>query len=74
MDGSKTGALGWRPRVSFDAGLPATVAWYRANPAWVASTRTGDWDAYYARQYGARLAAGEAVDAADAHDAAGEAG
>ncbi len=61
MDGSKLAALGWRPRVAFDEGLAATVAWYRDHPDWVASARSGDWDAYYARQYGARLAAGQAV-------------
>jgi dTDP-glucose 4,6-dehydratase len=26
--------LGWAPRVGFDAGLAATVAWYRANEPW----------------------------------------
>ncbi len=64
MDGSKLAALGWRPSHTFDEGLPETVAWYRANPAWVASARSGDWDSYYARQYGDRLAAGRAVDEA----------
>jgi dTDP-glucose 4,6-dehydratase len=62
MDGSKLAALGWRPRVSFDVGLPETVAWYRDHPDWVASARSGDWDSYYARQYGDRLAAGRAVE------------
>jgi len=61
MDGSKLAALGWLPRVSFDDGLPETVAWYRDNPTWVAGARSGDWDSYYARQYGDRLAAGRAV-------------
>ena len=62
MDGSKLAALGWAPTVSFDEGLPSTVAWYRANADWTASAKSGDWDAYYARQYGDRLAAGRAVD------------
>ena len=70
MDGSKLGALGWRPQVSFDTGLPATVAWYRDHADWVASAKTGDWDAYYARQYGDRLAAGRAVDGAAGADGA----
>lgn len=26
--------LGWEPRHTFDTGLPATVAWYKANEAW----------------------------------------
>jgi dTDP-glucose 4,6-dehydratase len=62
MDGSKLAALGWEPRVAFEDGLPATVAWYRDHPEWVASARSGDWHSYYERQYGARLAAGEAVE------------
>jgi dTDP-glucose 4,6-dehydratase len=62
MDGSKAAALGWTPSTSFDAGLPATVAWYRDHADWLASAKSGDWDAYYARQYGDRLAAGRSVD------------
>ncbi len=62
MDGSKLAALGWRPRVSFDEGLPATVAWYRDHGAWVDQARTADWDVYYARQYADRLANGRIVD------------
>ncbi len=64
MDGAKLAALGWRPSRTFDEGLRETVAWYRDNPEWVASARSGDWDSYYARQYGERLAAGRAVDEA----------
>jgi dTDP-glucose 4,6-dehydratase len=62
MDGSKLAALGWAPSVPFEEGLPATVAWYRDHPEWVASARSGDWHSYYERQYGARLAAGQAVE------------
>ena len=61
MDGSKAAAMGWRAQVTFEQGLPETVAWYREHADWVSAARSGDWDAYYARQYGARLAAGEAV-------------
>jgi dTDP-glucose 4,6-dehydratase len=64
MDGAKLAGLGWRPSVAFEEGLPATVAWYREHPGWVAEARTADWDAYYARQYGERLAGGRAVDEA----------
>jgi dTDP-glucose 4,6-dehydratase len=57
LDGSKIAALGWRNRVSFADGLAATVDWYRANEPWWRAAKSGDWDAYYERQYGARLAA-----------------
>jgi dTDP-glucose 4,6-dehydratase len=57
MDGSKLAALGWRNRVAFRDGLAATVDWYRANEPWWRAAKSGDWDAYYERQYGARLAA-----------------
>jgi dTDP-glucose 4,6-dehydratase len=57
LDGSKLAALGWRNRTSFADGLAATIDWYRANEAWWRAAKSGDWDAYYERQYGARLAA-----------------
>ncbi len=56
MDGSKVARLGWRNRVPFPAGLEATVDWYRANEPWWRAVRTGDWNAWYERQYAARLA------------------
>jgi dTDP-glucose 4,6-dehydratase len=57
MDGSKLTALGWRNRTSFEAGLATTVDWFVANEGWWRAAKSGDWDAYYERQYGARLAA-----------------
>jgi dTDP-glucose 4,6-dehydratase len=57
MDGSKLAALGWRPRVTFDEGLPRTVSWYADNRDWWQALRSGDWHDYYERQYGWRLAA-----------------
>lgn len=62
MDGSKLAALGWRNRVAFDEGLRRTVEWFRANDAWWRARRSGDWDAYYARQYGARIAHGRPLE------------
>jgi len=56
LDGTKLRALGWRNRMSFETGLAATVDWYQANGAWWRAARSGDWDTYYERQYGARLA------------------
>jgi hypothetical protein len=63
MDGSRLAALGWRAAVPFADGLPATATWYRDNERWWRTIRDGAWDTYYARQYGARLAAGEPVPA-----------
>jgi dTDP-glucose 4,6-dehydratase len=57
LDGSKLAALGWRNRTAFSDGLAATVEWFLANEAWWRAAKSGDWDAYYERQYGARLAA-----------------
>jgi dTDP-glucose 4,6-dehydratase len=65
MDGSKLAALGWRPATSFEDGLASTVDWYRANEAWWRAARSGDWDGWYERQYGRRLATGEAAPAGD---------
>ena len=56
MDGSRLRDLGWQNRVPFDEGIARTVDWYVANEAWWRAIRSGDWDAYYDRQYGSRLA------------------
>ena len=61
LDGAKVAALGWRNRTSFVEGLATTVDWFRANEGWWRAARSGDWDAYYERQYGSRLAHGQAV-------------
>jgi dTDP-glucose 4,6-dehydratase len=56
MDDSKLAALGWKNRMPFDEGLAATVDWYRDNVEWWRSIKSGEWQQYYRRQYGARLA------------------
>ena len=63
MDGSRLAGLGWTAAVTFADGLAATAAWYRDNERWWRAIRDGAWDAYYDRQYGMRLAVGEAVPA-----------
>jgi dTDP-glucose 4,6-dehydratase len=55
MDGGRIEALGWRPRTTFEQGLAETVDWFVANEGWWRAARSGDWDAYYERQYGSRL-------------------
>jgi dTDP-glucose 4,6-dehydratase len=62
MDGAKLAALGWSPSHTFEDGLADTVDWYRGNEAWWRAARSGDWDAYYTRQYGQRLATGTSPD------------
>jgi dTDP-glucose 4,6-dehydratase len=56
MDSSKLSALGWTNKMSFEAGLPATVDWYLQNQDWWRGIKSGEWKDYYERQYGARLA------------------
>jgi dTDP-glucose 4,6-dehydratase len=62
MDGAKLQALGWRNRVGVDEGLALTVDWLVANETWWRAIKAGEWDAYYDRQYGARLAGSSAAD------------
>ncbi len=43
--------LGWKPQWDFDRGLAETIRWYRENPAWLAETRSGEYQAYFERHY-----------------------
>jgi dTDP-glucose 4,6-dehydratase len=55
LDTSKLRALGWEPAHTLADGLPATVAWYRGNRDWWEPIKSGEYLAYYRRQYAARL-------------------
>ncbi len=46
---------GWAPEVPFEEGLALTVEWYRRNRGWVERVRSGEYQAYYERNYGSRL-------------------
>jgi dTDP-glucose 4,6-dehydratase len=56
MSSAKLAALGWTNKRSFDEGLAATVDWYLRNQDWWRGIKSGEWNEYYDRQYGARLA------------------
>jgi dTDP-glucose 4,6-dehydratase len=55
LDSSKLRGVGWAPQHSFDDGLDETVAWYRENRSWWEPLKSGDYRAYYERQYAKRL-------------------
>jgi dTDP-glucose 4,6-dehydratase len=55
LSSAKVRALGWSPRVRFEDGLRDTVAWYRENGWWWEPIRSGEYRAYYERQYGRAL-------------------
>jgi dTDP-glucose 4,6-dehydratase len=55
LSSEKVRALGWTPRVRFEDGLQETVVWYRDNAWWWEPIRSGDYQAYYERQYGKSL-------------------
>ncbi|MCX7651303.1 MAG: GDP-mannose 4,6-dehydratase, partial [Bacteroidia bacterium] len=47
--------LGWEPTISLSEGLRQTVIWYLSNLDWLNAVRTGEYQRYYAQQYGERL-------------------
>ncbi len=55
LSSEKVRALGWEPRVRFEQGLADTVAWYRESSWWWEPIRSGEYRAYYERQYGRAL-------------------
>jgi dTDP-glucose 4,6-dehydratase len=55
LSSSKVRGLGWTPRMRFAEGLGETVDWYRENTAWWEPIRSGAYQEYYRRQYGASL-------------------
>jgi dTDP-glucose 4,6-dehydratase len=45
---------GWRAEVPFEEGLKKTIDWYRANSAWIARVKSGEYQKYYAENYANR--------------------
>jgi dTDP-glucose 4,6-dehydratase len=49
-----TQETGWAPRMGFDEGLAATIAWYRANRDWVSRVKSGEYQTFYEQNYARR--------------------
>ncbi|OWY28099.1 dTDP-glucose 4,6-dehydratase [Herbaspirillum robiniae] len=49
--------LGWKPAETFESGIRKTVAWYLANPEWVANVRSGNYMNWIEQQYGGSASA-----------------
>jgi dTDP-glucose 4,6-dehydratase len=58
VDAARIRGLGWQPERSFEEALAETVSWYRSREDWWRPIKTGEFRAYYERQYGRRLQAG----------------
>lgn len=43
--------LGWKPSVTFEEGLSATIDWFLANQEWLDNVTSGDYQKYYDKQY-----------------------
>ena len=46
--------LGWRPRVTFEQGLAATIRWFRENTDWWQRVKDGTYREFYEKWYGDR--------------------
>jgi dTDP-glucose 4,6-dehydratase len=56
IDDARLRSLGWRPDIGLEEGLAETAAWYREHRAWWEPIKSGEYRAYYERQYAERLA------------------
>ena len=54
LDSKKVRQLGWKPRHAFPEALATTVRWYREHETWWRPLKSGEFRAYYQRQYGNR--------------------
>lgn len=50
-----TNELGWKPKHNFETGIRETIAWYLDNKEWWTRIQSGEYEQYYAQQYGERL-------------------
>ncbi len=57
IDHSKiTAELGWNPRTDFRQGLEQTVSWFQCNRSWWEEIKSGEYLAFYQKNYGDRAA------------------
>ncbi len=54
LNADKLKALGWAPQVGWEEGVAHTVQWYKDNEWWWRPIKSGEFRAYYERQYGNR--------------------
>jgi dTDP-glucose 4,6-dehydratase len=54
VDSTKVGQLGWAPRHAFATALETTVRWYREHETWWRPLKSGEFRAWYERQYANR--------------------
>ena len=54
VDCAKVRQLGWEPTHRFASALETTVRWYREHEAWWRPLKSGEFRAFYERQYGNR--------------------
>ncbi|CAM4397469.1 dTDP-glucose 4,6-dehydratase [Saccharibacillus endophyticus] len=50
-----TNELGWKPKHNFETGIRETISWYLSNKEWWTRIQSGEYEQYYAKQYGSRL-------------------
>lgn len=43
--------LGWKPEITFEKGLEATIKWYIDNKQWVERVRSGEYKEWYEKHY-----------------------
>lgn len=57
IDATKiTTELGWKPKYHFETGIKETIKWYLNNQDWWKNIISGEYQAYYEKQYGTRIA------------------
>lgn len=47
--------LGWTPKHNFETGIKETIRWYLDNQDWWKRIQSGEYQNFYAQQYGSRL-------------------